>query len=254
VERQALSEVHGKSINIAEPSTLAKLVDEGLRANTSLEGITGLRYVALEFVDPQRYPGTTPPPSLALSAQYPAIPTIRSPFSRVSEDVAEIVRNLKGLDFAGISAEIKTVLGSANRQLTAMEDQQFAIKWSQTADAIRGLASSPQLYAALTNLSNASQEIRVLASGIDARLKPTLDRFERALADTQTALRSFSASARTLNSFLGAQTGLGEETWKTLRHLSEAAEAVQRLAEFLEQNPSAVIAGKAGPDFSKEAK
>ena len=41
--------------------------------------------------------------------------------------------------------------------------------------------------------------------------------------------------------------GLGDEVAHTLAQLGEAADSVQRLADYLERNPNALIAGKKRP-------
>jgi len=40
---------------------------------------------------------------------------------------------------------------------------------------------------------------------------------------------------------------VGEELAGTLQHLNDAADAVKRLADFLERNPNALIAGRKRP-------
>jgi len=40
---------------------------------------------------------------------------------------------------------------------------------------------------------------------------------------------------------------LGEEAFKTLQHISDAADSLQRLADYLERNPNAIITGKKAP-------
>ncbi|MDP3207979.1 MAG: hypothetical protein Q8M65_02420 [Rhodoglobus sp.] len=40
---------------------------------------------------------------------------------------------------------------------------------------------------------------------------------------------------------------MGDELAGTLEHLNEAADAVKRLADFLERNPNALITGRKRP-------
>jgi paraquat-inducible protein B len=47
---------------------------------------------------------------------------------------------------------------------------------------------------------------------------------------------------------VGPQSGLGDEAIKTLRQLTQTAESLQELADFLERNPNALITGKKLPD------
>jgi len=47
--------------------------------------------------------------------------------------------------------------------------------------------------------------------------------------------------------FITSHAGLGEDLVDTLGHLNEAADAVKRLADFLERNPNALLTGKKQP-------
>jgi paraquat-inducible protein B len=52
------------------------------------------------------------------------------------------------------------------------------------------------------------------------------------------------AAAATTRRFVAAQDGLGEEAARALQEIAAAAEALQRLAEALERNPSSVLVGR----------
>ena len=47
--------------------------------------------------------------------------------------------------------------------------------------------------------------------------------------------------------FIATHCGLGDEFVGTLQQLNEAADAVKRLADFLERNPNALLTGKKRP-------
>ena len=70
-------------------------------------------------------------------------------------------------------------------------------------------------------------------------------RLNIAVAASLAVAAASSASAQT---FISAQSGIGEELASTLSHLNEAADAVKRLADFLERNPNALITGKKRPE------
>ena len=57
-------------------------------------------------------------------------------------------------------------------------------------------------------------------------------------------LQNFNATSGTLRNFINAQQGLGEGASEAFGKISDAADAVQRLADFLERNPNALLTGK----------
>jgi paraquat-inducible protein B len=51
-----------------------------------------------------------------------------------------------------------------------------------------------------------------------------------------------------LRRFVSAQQNLGEGANQAFSRLSEAADAIQRLADFLERNPQALLSGRPRPE------
>jgi paraquat-inducible protein B len=62
------------------------------------------------------------------------------------------------------------------------------------------------------------------------------------------SLHSFHDAAQSVQSLLGPQSGLGDEAVQTLRQLTQTAESLQVLADFLERNPNALLTGKKPPN------
>jgi paraquat-inducible protein B len=75
-------------------------------------------------------------------------------------------------------------------------------------------------------------------------VQPTSDKLAQTLDDARKALADFNAAAVSAQRFIAAQNGLGEDAGRTLQEFREAAAAVQRLADFLERNPNAIITGR----------
>ena len=116
--------------------------------------------------------------------------------------------------------------------------------WIKTADAIAAMASDPEIKKAIVNLNAAGNDLRALIARLDAQVKPTSDRLAQTLEEARKALVTFNAAAATAQRFIAAQNGIGEEASQTMDQLREAAAAVQRLADFLERHPNAIITGR----------
>ena len=67
------------------------------------------------------------------------------------------------------------------------------------------------------------------------------------LAQAKVTLETFNSTALAAQKFIAAQGNLGADVNRTLTQLGEAADAVQRLADFLERNPQALLTGKKRP-------
>ena len=68
---------------------------------------------------------------------------------------------------------------------------------------------------------------------------------QTALLRVEQTLKQFEASAATVQRFIDSQQNLGEDTHVALTRLTAAADAVERLADYIERNPSALISGRA---------
>ncbi|MEY4006535.1 MAG: hypothetical protein RLZZ221_2631, partial [Verrucomicrobiota bacterium] len=64
------------------------------------------------------------------------------------------------------------------------------------------------------------------------------------MAEVRRSLQAFNAAADSVRGFMAAQTGVGADLGVTLGRLNEAADAVGRLADFIERNPNALLTGR----------
>jgi paraquat-inducible protein B len=82
--------------------------------------------------------------------------------------------------------------------------------------------------------------VQALVARLDTQVEPVRIELVR-------TLRSFHDAAESVRKLLGPQSGLGEEAARMLQQVTETAESLQRLADFLERNPNALITGKKRP-------
>lgn len=243
VDSNILTDSAGKQIDLTNPAELQNLIDRGLRARLSLTGITGLLFVELKFEDARTYP----PNPRFMADQYPVVPAITSPISEVQQSIVEIVANIKKVDFAELSKELKTLLASTNRKVSDLDVKALAERVGRAADAVEAFANSPEARKAFANLNTAIDETRAAVAKIEAQSGPVSDELKKTLADAQAALQSFHDAAAATRRFVAAQGGVGEEVTKTLRQVAEAAATIERLADYLERNPNALVVGKKKP-------
>ena len=237
LDKSAISDREGHIIQITDRVIFQQLIDNGLRAKMDLVGITGLQFVQLDFFDPAAYPA----PNREGEEKYPVVPTLRSGMSELVGNLSNIATNLNKVDFAGLSRELQSLMGTVNRQISAVDLKQMVGKVSAAADSIAALASSDDARGAFANLNQTSDAFRGLVTKLDSQVEPVG-------MELMTTMRSFHATAESIRKLTGPQTGLGEETVHTLQQVAEAARSLERLADFLERNPSTLITGRKRPD------
>lgn len=240
IDRNVLTDRDGNTIELTNPVELQNLVERGMRAKLNLQGITGLLFVELSFEDPREYPA----PKRAGVDPYPAVPAIKSPIAEVQSSIVEIVADIKRVDFAGLSRELKTLLTTTNRKVADLDVKALGERVGRAADSIEKFASSPEAKTVMANLSQTLTQTQALIAKLDAQVDPVSGELKRTLADAQAALKQIDAAAATTRRFVQSQGYLGEDVTRTLQQVSEAAGAIQRLAELLERNPNALLVGR----------
>ena len=237
LDQNVISDGAGKMIKTADRATLQRLIDQGLRAKIDLVGITGLQFVELDFFDPQEFPA----PHAASNAEYPVVPTLRSGMSELVENLSKIAGNLNKVDFAGLSQELKSLLATVNQQAGGLDLKKMVAAVTSAASSIDALAGSAEAKAAFANLNQTAMDVQGLVAKLDTQVEPVS-------AELVRSLHSFHDAAQSVQILVGPQSGLGDEAIKTLRQLTQTAESLQELADFLERNPNALITGKKLPD------
>ncbi len=243
--RNMIVDEQDRPIDVSDRAALQTLVEHGLRAQLGVVGLaTGLLFVELDFYDPHQYPAEA---GLAAAPRI-VVPAVPSTISEYQASLTEILSDLKRVDFAGLSHNINTLLTTTNQKLQAVDAARLTEHWVQAADAVTALANDPGIKQTIANLNGAATELRAVIARIDTQVQPTSDKLAGTLADARRALAAFEAASVGIQRFVSAQGGLGDDAGRTLEQLREAAASVQRLADFLERNPNALITGRKPQD------
>lgn len=242
--KDVMTDNRGVVVDVADRSELEKLVAGGLRAHLGVLGLaTGLLFVELDFHNPQDYPID---PTLT-DPRYAVVPAVPSAISEFQASATEILANLKRIDFAGISKGITALLADIHKQLNGVDFKGVADQWKKTGMEFEALATGPDVKRTFENLNGAVGDLRATIAKLDAQIEPAGKGVQATLLEAQKAIQSFNDAAGTARNFITANSSLGEDIGGTLEHLNEAADAVKRLADFIERNPNALITGRKRP-------
>ncbi len=244
LNRNTITDQQGAQVDISKRAELQKLVDRGLRAQLGVLGLaTGLLFVELDFVDPVQYPAPTP----EFQPKYLVIPSIPSAISEFQANLTDILNDVRQVDFAGISVELKGLLVDTRKQLNGLDLKGAVAQWQKTGAEFQALAASPEIKQALTSLNAATADLRTVLAHVDAQVGPAGQELTQTLVQAKASLESFNAAAIAARRFITAQSGLGDNAAEMMVRLSAAAESVQRLADYLERNPQALLTGRPRP-------
>lgn len=206
-----------------------------LRTQLVVTGLTGLKYVEIDFADPARYP----PPVLPFKVPERSIPSRPSLFTDLASDLDLLSHRLPTM-----ADRVTVTMEKVDEILDDVHDQQLVTRVARTFDRV-GQASE-----GLRQLTSSAQH-----AGLAQRAASALGSADRALGQATSVLRRLDgdhglvASAQRATDSVGdlgrsARSAAGELS-RTLRELGDAARAVRELAEDLEQEPDILVKGRA---------
>jgi paraquat-inducible protein B len=244
LSKNMMTDGQGVPIDVSSRAELQGLVDKGLRAQLDILGLaTGLLFVQLDFKDPKEYPAE-PRPS---GEKYVTIPYLRSAIAEFQTNLTDILNDVKKADFAGIGLELRQLLATARIQVDGLDLKGVADQWKKTGQSVQTLTESAEIKQTFVNLNGAITDLRATLAKLDSDFLPAGKELTETLAHARVALDSIDGTAVAARQFFTTNTGVGEEIAGTLEQLSEAADAVKRLADFIERNPNALLTGKKRP-------
>ena len=211
-----------------EPAAFATLLKRGLRAQLTVESIlTGLMYVDLDFhpaapLDLILAPGSGP---------YREIPTVPTTMEAIEEEATKALKKFEQIDF-----------------------QALTVALTNAATSIQDLASSPDIKATLeslrdatTNLSQTLTLVRATVNNANGKLGPLAGKLQDNSRELSLTLKQTQVLLASMQSLLSPGAPLAVRLTDTLEQLSEAAQSLGQLADYLQQNPSTLIRGRYVP-------
>jgi ABC-type transporter Mla subunit MlaD len=260
---------------IGDVPSLEVAVKLGLRVRIAAQGITGVNYLELDFVDPERFPV----PDLPWKPDYPFVPAIPSTVAQVQTAAEALLQKLQGVDVAGLLDNVnglitdlrgqteKGDLASALQEATALlrsvrgevERAEVPKTLADLRDAIgdlRTLLDAPELRQAVSDASGALAAVRGAATDAQAliggrELRQLLTNAADAMAEVRTAakrlpatLAALETTARTARS---ASTDVQADLAPILRDMRAAVSNLREATELLRRYPGQAIFGSPPP-------
>lgn len=131
-------------------------VASGLRIKLAMQGLTGTNYLELNYVDPKQ----NPPLPIHWKPKYFYVPSATSTIAQLSENVQDILNELKDVDFKKIFADLDTATVSIDLSAKSLDSTAYS-----TSKFIAKI-NDPSI-ATLNNLKAVTNDLR----GITEHLK-----------------------------------------------------------------------------------
>jgi paraquat-inducible protein B len=203
---------------------LKEAVDRGLRAQLNSQSIvTGLLFVQLDY-HPDAPAVLVSPPEAGLNE----IPTIPTTLEQAQQAAAELIANLRQIDFDGFGKALRAAIDGINATVNAPGLQ-------------KALQSLPDM---LVSLNATLASVQKLSNNLDQRSGPLLASLQQASERSTVAVEQARATLQSVQGLADTGAPLAGQLVGVLEELRGTARSIRLLADYLERNPSALVRGR----------
>ncbi len=226
-------------------ANMPKAVPLGLRARLASQGLTGLTYLELDFVDPAQ----NPPMQVPWRPRDLYIPSVPSTIAQVQDAAQRFLARLDQIDLVAIAAGLQSLLGELHDQVHSGDAQQALAQTTATLRTVQIAIAAADLPGLAAELRASSSAVRDLAQGQQTRAL---------LAATASAANRLAATADRLPPLVAALTRTAQRTdataadvqqalAPTLRDIRAAAANLRDTSEALRRDPGQILFGAPPP-------
>jgi paraquat-inducible protein B len=215
---------HGANAWPSDRGLLKEAVERGLRAQLNSQSIvTGLLFVQLDY-----HPDTPITYVAPEEAELNEIPTIPTTLEQAQQAAAEIIANLKQVDFEGFGKSLRNAIDGLNATVNNPGLQ-------------KALATLPET---LTAMHATLASVQQLASHLDERTGPLLKSLQQTSDRSTAAVEQARETLESIQGLAAAGSPLTGQLVGVLEELRGTARSIRLLADYLERNPSALVRGR----------
>jgi phospholipid/cholesterol/gamma-HCH transport system substrate-binding protein len=225
-----------QALEIGSQAKLDQLISRGFRGRLEAESlVTGVLYVGLEIIA-----DALPPVFHQLTPEYHEIPTVPS-------EVQQLLTELTHLDIRSFSDKLNRLVVRVDTSLSQLSVQEINAGLTNLLGSANLLVLTSDLTNSFASLKQTLSQAAKLLNRIDGRVDPLADSVTNTLHAAQKTMADLRVSFRNVSDLLGADSAFRPNLTQALEELGNASRALAALAEFLEQNPNALLAGKKRP-------
>ena len=218
---------------------MSELIERGLRAQLRNQSfVTGLMTIELDFDH------AIPARLLGLEPHYPEIPTKRSSLSELRATFGDLVEDFRKLPVEEIMTKFAGTLVNLDKlvvDLTGLVTSTHTMVGNVDQRMTAALQPVPDM---VRNIDKASRDVRKLASDANAQVPVISDRVVGAVEQLNATLMQAEQAMSAVQGGLGDGSQLNYQATRTMEDIREAASALRALADYLQQNPNALLTGR----------
>ena len=222
-------------LNLFDEQWNERQIQNGLRAKLDFESlISGQLFISLDYVK-------NPAPFVLHKKEFDGnaieIPVQPSDIEELLTGVTRAISNLGNIDFLTISKDLQRLIETARTGIEAM-------RLADVGNSLNTLLNGPELRGTLTSVQTAFNQLDETLKKLDGQITPLGNNLNPAIEELRKTMVQLDSASKSLNLMLSQRSDFRYQLDSTLSQLGSAADAVQRLSEFLERNPNSILFGR----------
>ncbi|MBQ6597954.1 MAG: MCE family protein, partial [Lentisphaeria bacterium] len=213
---------------------LQKASREGLACRIEPDGITGSKYVEINFFSDEKTPRSTRQAFFDKQGHF-IMPSTPSMMANLRTNIFEILTSVASVDFKGISKQTHELLVRANQTLDRAKLDQLAVnadevirKIDLTVSNLNQVLDQKQMRTAIHEMEESLKAVRALA----VKIEQSVDRAN--LSETAGDIRQLTRSLRDSSETLQI----------SLRKADETMDTITDLVRYMNDNPASLLHGR----------
>ena len=233
--------------HVPDNETAVKL---GLRCRLASQGITGLSYLELDFVDPLHYPAQSPP--WQPKAAY--IPSMPSTLAQVQDAAQQVLAKLNTVDLAALTTSLTGLVQDLHEQLTTGDAHAVLQQARQVLSGLNAAVQQADLPGLSSEFRSAALAVHEAAQGNDTKRllaggAQAADRLARVAAQLPPLITSLQSTVQRTD---GGVADIQAALVPPLRDLQATAQNLREVTEALRQAPAQVLLATPPPRVRQE--
>jgi paraquat-inducible protein B len=214
-------------------------IEKGLRAKLQQQSvITGVLYVELDYLPDTAYKLHD------AKGELPEIPTQPSNLGALTKAISQTIDQLSRIDFVSITQKVDSILTRIDKGASQIEFEKINGNLVQASANISKLTGDPAIARAVSDFSAAMQGIDSLVKRLSGKVDPLTDDIKAMATTGRKALERLNETSENLRTLTKPGSPARRDLDQALADVSEAAQAIRSLADFIERNPETIIQGR----------
>jgi paraquat-inducible protein B len=230
----------------ATEANLRRLTEEGLRVRLATQGVTGVSYLEMDFVNIQRFP----PLQVPWVPAHPVLHSMPSTIAQVQTAAQTLMQRLEGVPVENLLNDIASLVAELRNQLSPDGGATGVLAEARaTLGAIRSAVEGAGVPAAVAELRGVAEDLRRLIGSDEVR--GAFTDVGRAAADLRTAIARLPAAIQGVEAAVRSArivtADVSADLAPLLRDLRATAANLRDVTETLRRSPGQAILGAPPP-------